>query len=80
MMAAIIAKFNVKPVLVFADKMSLVTQIKEEFEKFLGEEVGIIGGGTKEVRDITVCSVQSAINEDELLEDAKIVMFDECHH
>lgn len=80
MMAGIIAKFNVKPVLVFADKMSLVTQIKEEFQKFLGIEVGIIGGGIRDVKDITICSVQSAVNEDELLESAKMIMFDECHH
>jgi superfamily II DNA or RNA helicase len=80
MMAGIIAKFNVKPVLVFADKLSLVTQIKDEFEKFLGVEVGIIGGGQKEIRDITICSVQSMINEDELLKNAQMIMFDECHH
>ncbi|MNO11597.1 excinuclease ABC subunit B [compost metagenome] len=78
MMAGIIAKFNVKPVMVFADKMSLVSQIKEEFEKFLGVEVGIIGGGMKVIKDITICSVQSAVNEDELLKDAKMIMFDEC--
>lgn len=78
MMAAIIAKFNVKPVLVFADKMSLVTQIKDEFEKFLGVEIGIIGGGVREVRDITICSVQSVVNDDELLDNAKMIMFDEC--
>lgn len=78
MMAGIIAKFNVKPVLVFADKLSLVTQIKEEFQKFLGVDIGIIGGGMRDIKDITVCSVQSAINEDELLKSAKMIMFDEC--
>lgn len=80
MMAAIISKFNVKPVLVFADKMSLVTQIKEEFEKFLGTEIGIIGGGVKDIKDITICSVQSVVNDDELLGSSKMIMFDECHH
>lgn len=78
MMAGLIDKYKVKPVLVFADKLSLVTQIKEEFEKFLGTEVGIIGGGIKNVQDITICSVQSMINEDELLEQAQFIMFDEC--
>ena len=80
MMAAIIAKFNVRPVMVFADKMSLVTQIREEFKKFLGEDIGIIGGGMKEIKDITICSVQSAVNEDDLLSESKMIMFDECHH
>lgn len=78
MMAGLIAKYKVKPVFVFADKLSLVTQIKEEFEKFLGIEVGIIGGGIRDVKDITICSVQSMINEDELLESAQFIMFDEC--
>lgn len=80
MMAGIIAKFNVKPVLVFADKLSLVTQIKEEFEKFLGIEIGVIGGGMREVRDITICSVQSVVENQELLESANMILFDECHH
>lgn len=78
MMAGVIAKFKVKPVLVFADKLSLVTQIKEEFSKFLGEEIGIIGGGIRDVKDITICSVQSMLEENELLESAKMIMFDEC--
>lgn len=78
MMASLITKFNVKPVLVFADKMSLVSQIKEEFERFLGIEVGIIGGGMKDIKDITICSVQSAVSEDDLLKEAKMIMFDEC--
>lgn len=77
-MAGLVARFNVKPVLVFADKLSLVNQIRDEFTRFLGDEIGIIGGGMREVRDITVCSVQSMLEEDELLADAKMIMFDEC--
>jgi superfamily II DNA or RNA helicase len=78
MMAALIAKFNVKPVAIFADKLSLCTQIKEEFEKFLGVPVGIVGGGINQKEDITVYSIQSATPED--VKDAKMIMFDECHH
>jgi superfamily II DNA or RNA helicase len=78
MMAGVIAKFQVKPVLVFADKLSLVTQIKEEFTKFLGEEIGIIGGGIRDVKDITICSVQSMVEENDLLESSQMIMFDEC--
>ncbi|MNN01752.1 excinuclease ABC subunit B [compost metagenome] len=80
MMAGLIAKFKVKPVLVFADKLSLVTQIKDEFEKFLGIKIGIIGGGIKDIQDVTICSVQSVVENDELLKSAKMIMFDECHH
>lgn len=77
-MANLIAKYQVKPVFVFADKLSLVTQIRDEFSKFLGEEIGIIGGGQREIKDITICSVQSMVNEQELLKEAKMIMFDEC--
>lgn len=77
-MAGLIAKFNVKPVLVFADKLSLVTQIRDEFQKFLGVEVGVIGGGINDIKDITICSVQSVVDNDELLKQAKMIMFDEC--
>ena len=77
MMAALIEKFNVKPVSVFADKLSLCTQIKEEFEKFLGRPVGIVGGGMNQIEDITVYSVQSATED--MIKDSKMIMFDECH-
>lgn len=76
MMASLIAKFNVKPVSVFADKLSLCTQIKEEFEKFLGRPIGIVGGGMNQKEDITVYSIQSANPED--VKDSKMIMFDEC--
>jgi hypothetical protein len=76
MMASLIAKFNVKPVSIFADKLSLCTQIKEEFEKFLGRPIGIVGGGMNQKEDITVYSIQSATAED--VKDSKMIMFDEC--
>ena len=76
-MAGLVAKFNVKPVSVFADKLSLCTQIKEEFEKFLGVPIGIVGGGMNQKEDITVYSIQSATPED--IKDSKLIMFDECH-
>ena len=78
MMAATIAKFNVKPVCIFADKIGLCMQLKQEIEKFLGVEVGIVGDGLKEYKDITVISLQSA--EQEYVEKAKMILFDECHH
>lgn len=76
MMAALIAKFNVKPVSVFADKLSLCTQIKEEFEKFLGVPVGLVGGGINQKEDITIYSLQSATEKD--VQDSKLIMYDEC--
>lgn len=76
MMAGLIAKFNVKPVSVFADKIGLCTQLRDEFEKFLGVKVGLVGGGYNEKQDITVYSIQSAKEED--VKDSKLVMVDEC--
>jgi len=75
-MAALIEKYNVKPVSVFADKLSLCSQIKDEFEKFLGVPVGLVGGGINKKEDITVYSIQSATEED--VKDSKMILFDEC--
>ncbi len=75
-MAALVAKFNVKPVMVFADKITLCEQLQSEFEKFLGVKVGLIGGGADSQEDITVCSLQSATQE--MVKDASMIMFDEC--
>lgn len=76
MMAAIAAKFNVKPLAVFADKITLVEQLKAEFEKFLGRPIGIVGGGKRQIEDITVYSIQSVTEDD--VKDAKMIMIDEC--
>jgi len=76
MMAALIAKFNVKPVCIFADKIGLCMQLKSEMEKFLGVDVGLVGDGVKDYKDITVISAQSA--EEDYIKNANIVMWDEC--
>lgn len=78
MMAALIAKFNVKPVCIFADKITLCVQLKEEMEKFLGVEVGLVGGGFNDYKDITVISLQSA--DKEYIKNAHLCLWDECHH
>lgn len=77
-MAALIAKINVKPVNVFATTLTLCAQLKDEFEKFLGEEIGLVGGGFNDRRDITVFSIQSVTEED--AKNAKVIIYDECHH
>lgn len=76
MMAACIAKFNVKPVCIFADKIGLCMQLKQEMEKFLGVEVGLVGDGVEDYKDITVISTQSA--DDNYIKDAKMCLWDEC--
>lgn len=75
-MANLIQKFNVKPVVVVAPKVSLALQIKEEFEKFLNTNVGVVGGGYNENEDIIVGTPQSLSQE--VVESAQLIMCDEC--
>lgn len=75
-MASLIEKFNVKPVIVIAPKVSLALQIKNEFEKFLNIPIGIIGGGYNDIKDITICTPQSV--KQDVLESAKAILWDEC--
>jgi superfamily II DNA or RNA helicase len=77
-MAEIIAKYDVKPVLVMAPKVSLAMQIQEEFTKFLNTKVGICGGGFKDIQDITICTPQSVPQE--LTSTCKLLMWDEFHN
>lgn len=76
-MASLIAKFNVKPTVVIAPSVSLAIQIKDEFEKFLGIQIGICGGGYKIIEDITVSTPESA--PDDLLKECKMILWDEFH-
>ena len=76
MMAGIIGKFKIKPVSIFADKLSLCTQLQQEISKFLGEPIGLVGGGINDKKDITIYSAQSATEDD--IKDSNMVMFDEC--
>lgn len=74
----LIRKFGVKPVVVIAPKVSLAEQIKDEFEKFSGHKIGIVGGGYHDIQDITVCTPMSA--PEELLKECKGIYYDECHN
>lgn len=76
-MANLIVKCNVKPVVVIAPSISLVSQIKNEFERFLDINIGICGGGMIDIKDITVSTPESI--PDELLESCKMILWDECH-
>ena len=75
-MAGLIEKFNVKPVAIIADKIALCQQLRDEFSKFLGVPVGLVGGGEKDIKDITVYSAQSVVEED--IKPTQLLMCDEC--
>lgn len=76
-MAELIKKYNVKPVIVIAPKISLAVQIQNEFQRFFNTDIGIIGGGQNIVRDITVCTPMSI--DDNLLDKCKMILYDEFH-
>lgn len=78
-MANIINKYQVGPVLVIAPKVSLAIQLKNEFEKFFPEErIGILTGTEKDIQNITVGTPQSIPNE--LNEKVKMILCDEVHN
>ena len=78
-MANLVAKYNVKPVLVIAPKISLAQQIKEEFEKFLGIKVCLLGGGHSIVFGNIIVSTPQSCPQN-VIEDAKMILFDEVHN
>lgn len=67
--------------LVVAPTIDLMNQWYDLLCATFGEDVGLIGGGYYEVRDITVTTYDSAYNHmDRLGNRWGLVLFDECHH
>jgi superfamily II DNA or RNA helicase len=78
--ASLIAKFNVKPVLVIAPSIALMCQLRDEISKFLNCPVGIVGGGHVYPKDITVATPLSIKNQGFLVSKCQALFFDEAHH
>lgn len=78
-MALLMKKFGVKPIVVISPKASLAYQLKKEFEGFFGIEVGIVGGTDCIIKDITVGTPQSLKNQKTVLQNAKALFIDEAH-
>lgn len=70
----------------FTHRLTLLRQTKERFEKRLGIEVGIIGGGEEDIKEVNVLSVASVVRKldepyiKELLKNTPVIISDECHH
>lgn len=91
--AAIIAKLDVRTLFIVPSTL-LLYQAKEALTHALGEEVGIVGDGEWQVRDVTVATVQTLLSRRgdaskgirptreyvQLLREADLIVADECHH
>ncbi len=69
------------PTLVVLPTIDLMNQWAMQLEKHFDTEVGMLGGGSKEVRDLTVSTYDSATIMMEYLGDRfGLIIFDEVHH
>lgn len=64
--SAIIANRGKIPVIFYVISVDLLNQAKSELERFVKQndlaiEVGMVGGGKKEIKDITVMTIQTAV-------------------
>jgi superfamily II DNA or RNA helicase len=64
--ASIIAELGVTPTVFYVTSVDLLRQAHDELSKFIhyhgiSMDVGMVGGGHKDIRDITVMTVQTAI-------------------
>jgi superfamily II DNA or RNA helicase len=64
--AGIIAGMGVSPTIFYVPSIDLLKQAKDEFEKFvrhhgIAVRVGMIGGGSKDIQDINVMTIQTAV-------------------
>jgi len=67
--------------LVVVPTIDLMIQWARQLEEAFGMEIGMLGGGSKEVREITVSTYDSAVIQMEFIGGRfGLLIFDECHH
>lgn len=64
--SGIVAQMGVSPTIMYVPSVDLLRQAKDELERFvkhnnLGIKVGMIGGGKKDIKDINVMTIQTAV-------------------
>ncbi len=83
-MALFVIAERQQPTLVIVHTKTLLEQWRERITQFLGipkKEIGVIGGGKCEIRDITVATVQSIYKiADSIKRYFGFVVVDEAHH
>ncbi len=79
---AVMAMERIKrPTLIVVPTIDLMQQWATSLERFFKTEIGLFGGGSKVVRDITVTTYDSAVMKMEFFGDQfGLAIFDECHH
>jgi superfamily II DNA or RNA helicase len=70
-----------RPTLVITPTIDLMNQWYDELALSFGTEIGLLGGGSYDVRPITVTTYDSAyMNMERLGDRFGLLVFDECHH
>ncbi|MBO7088807.1 MAG: DEAD/DEAH box helicase family protein, partial [Lentisphaeria bacterium] len=70
-----------RPALVVAPTIDLMVQWAGILKKFFQTEVGMLGGGSKEILPLTVSTYDSAVLQMEFIGNRfGLIVFDECHH
>jgi superfamily II DNA or RNA helicase len=79
--SSVIAERSVFPTVVYVPSIDLLKQTKDEIERFVKQEgknieVGMIGGGHKQIKDVNVMTIQTAVRA----LGGKYVKFDDEEH
>ena len=70
-----------RPTLICVPTIDLMHQWRSVLQKFFDVEVGMLGGGSQDVKDLTIATYDSAaIHSERLGAKFGLVIFDECHH
>jgi superfamily II DNA or RNA helicase len=70
-----------RPTLICVPTIDLMNQWRDVLQKFFSVDVGMLGGGSHDIKDITVATYDSAALQAERLGPKfGFVIFDECHH
>ncbi len=70
-----------RPALVVVPTIDLLQQWARVLEKNFNTKIGMLGGGSRDIRDITVTTYDSAVIHMEFMGDRfAFLIFDECHH